>query len=505
MKVQLKNEKTVTASQASVYFATQSTDKKKKPHASVECTSKKVQSLVSMAVDELAFSAQKNETLFIRNAQVETGNHLLVIGLGELSTVTDEVLRSAAGQAYKTLTQNKVTEACFLLDSALIKTKNPGYSSQALCEGFLLSNYQFDDYKTDLKKTKKSELKSITFLSGKKGAPAALKKGTNEATILSECTNYAKWLGDSPGNLMTPEILADSVKKSFKGTKAKVTIWDKARIKKERFGGLYGVSLGSAVDPRFIIIEYNGAAPSKKPLAFVGKGLTFDCGGISIKPSASMEEMKYDMCGGANVIGTLLAITKLKLKVNVVGYIPASENMPGPLANKPGDILKFRNGMTCHVDNTDAEGRLILADALSYASEKKPAAIVDAATLTGAVLIALGNTHTGLMGRDQKMVEAVQKASKITGEKVWSLPLDETHVADMKGTFADLNNIGVGRFSGSSRAAAFLSHFVDEKIPWVHCDIAGTAWDAATRLTYTQPKLATGVMVRTFVEVAKTF
>ncbi len=203
-------------------------------------------------------------------------------------------------------------------------------------------------------------------------------------------TNFSRRLGDMPGNFMTPSILADSTVEAAKGTGLKVTVWDKARIKKEKMGGLLGVFNGSVQEPRFIIMEYKGAAAAKKPVVFVGKGLTFDCGGISIKPSAGMEEMKFDMCGGANVIGTLLAIAKLKLKINAVGLVASTENLVGPAATKPGDVHTARNGKTFEVNNTDAEGRLILADALSYATELEPQTIVDAATLTGAMVVALG-------------------------------------------------------------------------------------------------------------------
>ena len=304
---------------------------------------------------------------------------------------------------------------------------------------------------------------------------------------------------------MTPEILAKITQKEAKGTALKVTVWDKIRIKKEKMGGLYGVSLGSAVEPRFIIMEYKGAATSKKPICFVGKGLTFDSGGISIKPSANMDEMKYDMCGGANVIGAMMAIARLKLKVNALAYVPSSENMPGPLANKPGDILTARNGKTVEVLNTDAEGRLILMDALSYASEKKPAAIVDAATLTGAMVIALGNSYTGVFTRNNPLLKQIQTAAQRAGENVWHMPLCEDYVNDMKGTHADLSNLASSRGAGSATAAAFLEQFVDDSIPWAHFDIAGTAWNVHNRINYHPKKGASGCMIRTFVELAKMF
>ena len=218
-----------------------------------------------------------------------------------------------------------------------------------------------------------------------------------------------------------------------------------------------------------------------------------------------MDEMKYDMCGGANVIGAMLAIAKLKLKINAIAYVAASENMPGPLANKPGDILTARNGKTVEVLNTDAEGRLILMDALSYASEKKPAAIIDAATLTGAIIISLGNSYTGVFTRNNPLMKKILTAADRAGENVWHMPICDDYVKDMKGTYADLTNLAPTRGGGSSTAAAFLEQFVDDKIPWAHFDIAGTAWNMNNRINYHPKKGASGSMVRTFVELAKTF
>ena len=313
---------------------------------------------------------------------------------------------------------------------------------------------------------------------------------------------FARYLGDCPANFMTPDQLGEEAKKSAKDTKMKVTLWDKTRIAKEKMDSLIGVSNGSDQEPRFIIMEYKGASPSKKPVCFVGKGLTFDSGGISIKPSANMEEMKFDMCGGGAVIATLSTIARLKLKVNVMGFVAASENMPGPSANKPGDIRKARNGKSIEINNTDAEGRLILADALSYASEKKPAWIIDAATLTGAIVIALGNTHTGFYSRNRELVKKIREAGEISGEEVWHMPLCDHHSKDMNGYYADLTNIAPSRQAGSATAAAFLENFVTSDIPWAHFDIAGTAWNVGNRQSYARNKGASGVMVRTFVQLA---
>jgi leucyl aminopeptidase len=317
--------------------------------------------------------------------------------------------------------------------------------------------------------------------------------------------NFSRRLGDLPGNFMTPDLLAKAAIAEAKKVGLRATVWDKEKLEKEKMGGLLGVSRGSSQDPRFIILEYNGAAKSEKPVVFVGKGLTFDSGGISIKPGGGMEEMKYDMCGGANVIGTLLAIAKLKLKINAIGLIPSSENMPGPAATKPGDVHTARNGKTFEVNNTDAEGRLILADALSYASELKPQVIIDAATLTGAIVVALSNIHTGYFTRNKDLKYRVEKAADISDEWVWNMPLTDEHVKDMKGTYADLSNISTGKGAGSGTAAAFLEQFVEEGIPWAHFDIAGTAWAVGGRLPWCNAKGASGVMIRTFVALAESF
>lgn len=368
----------------------------------------------------------------------------------------------------------------------------------------MLAGYEFTELKSKGDdKDEKKEL-SIQILS-KLAADAAVKKAFLEGTVLAESVNFSRRLGDLPGNLMTPEILAREAAAAAKGTGIKTTIWDRARIKKEKMGGLFGVSQGSDQEPRFIILEYKGAAASKKPICFVGKGLTFDCGGISIKPSASMEEMKYDMCGGANVIGAVLAIARLKLKVNAYALVPSTENLINGIATKPGDVHYARNGKSFEVNNTDAEGRLILADALCYASELKPEAIFDAATLTGAMVVALGNTHTGFFTRNGALKNRIEKAADKSGELVWNMPLTDHHVSDMKGTFADLSNISSSKGAGSATAAAFLEQFVEKDIPWAHFDIAGTAWAVGGRLNYCSSKGASGAIIRTFVEIAKSY
>lgn len=459
---------------------------------------------LSQAVSEKTITGKHLEQVLFRDKGYNGFRHILVVGLGKEAGLDHEAVRQTAAQVFEAVKASGAKEAAIHFDGLSSNKKHLASFAKAFAEGVTLASYVFDELKSKKKDAPKEPQLTLHVVSAA-GGDAAVKKAFNEGLVLGGVVNFSRYLGDMPGNLMTPTILAEKAQEAAKGTGVKVTVWDKARIKKEKMGGLLGVSLGSDQEPRFIIMEYKGAAASKAPVVFVGKGLTFDCGGISIKPSAGMEEMKYDMCGGANVIGTLLAIAKLKLKVNAVALIPATENMPGPSANKPGDIMAARNGVTFEVNNTDAEGRLILSDALCYASELKPQVIVDAATLTGAMVVALGNIHTGYFTRNDVLSKRVAAAADNSGEWVWRMPLTDFHVKDMKGTYADLSNISAGKGAGSATAAAFLEQFVGEGIPWAHFDIAGTGWSVGNRLNYCPKKGASGAMIRTFVEIAKSY
>lgn len=501
MKIDLSK---TSHNETSLFVFATSTKNPKSKEMGVKITHTQSAKRLQEALDNKELSAGLGEVSVYRDLHFEGHRHLVVVGLGDPTKLDHESLRHASASIHSVAKQLKSEKNAIHFDGIPHGKKDLPAYIRAIAEGLVLSAYEFEELKSQ-KDNKKKTVTPNYSLTTKSAADAAAKKALHEGLVLAETVNFSRRLGDLPGNLMTPTILANEVVAAAKGTGLKVTVWDKARIKKEKMGGLLGVSLGSSQDPRFIIMEYKGAAASKKPVAFVGKGLTFDCGGISIKPSANMEEMKYDMCGGANVIGTLLAIAKLKLKVNVVGLVPATENMPGPSANKPGDVLTARNGKTFEVNNTDAEGRLILSDALCYASELKPQAIFDAATLTGAMVIALGNTHTGYFTRNAAVKKKVEEAAQRSGEWVWNLPLTDFHVKDMKGTFADLSNISSSRGAGSATAAAFLEQFVEDGIPWAHFDIAGTAWAVGSRLPYCPKKGASGAMIRTFVELAKSY
>ena len=460
-----------------------------KPHQ------KELESLIK----EVDFKGDKKNKLF----SALGSKNILLIGLGEEKSFDYEEIRKASARMFKELKEHNQSKADVLVESLVTShCPNRDQICQALTEGAILASYQCDKFKLKKEKTKPDP---EIFLCVDSKQQSSCKKALEEGKILAEAVNFAKDLGNQPGNLMTPNLLAQAIKKQTEKTKITTTIWDKKRIQKEKMGGLLGVSLGSDQEPRFIIMNYQGAPQKQKPVILVGKGLTFDSGGISLKPGQNMDEMKFDMCGAIAVAGAILAIEKLGLKVNVMGLIPSSENMPGPNANKPGDILKARNGKTMEVLNTDAEGRLILADALSYASEQNPQAIFDAATLTGAIIMALGNLFTGFFTKNEDLAQRVQKASQKTGERVWRLPLTEEHTQDIKSVLADVANISSTKGAGSSTAAAFLEHFVDKKIPWVHFDIAGTAWNVDNRLDYCSSKMASGVMVRTFVQLLRSY
>jgi leucyl aminopeptidase len=346
--------------------------------------------------------------------------------------------------------------------------------AMALAEGAMLGSYRFDKYRSK-KPADFTGVRSCTLLVNNAKQLASCREGIRVASIVSEATYLARDLENAPGNEIYPETLAQRARQSGRTHGFRVTVFDEKRIAKEKMGGLLGVARGSHNAPRFIIMEHKPArAPrSKGPVVLVGKGVTFDSGGISIKPSANMAEMKMDMSGAAAVIGAMQAIAALRLPVHVIGLVPAAENLPGGNALKPGDILRHHNGKTSEIDNTDAEGRLILADALSWAARYKPAALIDLATLTGAVVVALGHVATGMLGTAVTVKDALRVAGDRTYERVWELPLFDEYEKLIKSDIADVKNVG-GRWGGAITAAFFLKQFVGS-MPWVHLDIAGTA------------------------------
>ena len=439
---------------------------------------------ISSAIANGDIKGKCNETSLLYGKK----KRILVVGLGDKKKFDENAIRLAGGAVLKTAISKKLK----IVAMELFGGKKTDSYSQALAEGIVLGSYQFIAYKTQDKEL--FEVSSATVVN-------ADLKAVLKGSIIASSVCFARDVQNHPGNVSTPTKLAQFAKEIAKEGGMKLTIFDREKFTKMGMGAFAGVALGTGEPPKFILLEYKGGKTNEKPIALVGKGLTFDSGGISIKPSAGMDEMKFDMCGGGVVLGVMKAVAQLKPKVNIVAAVPSTENMNGEKAYKPGDILTAYNGKTIEVLNTDAEGRLILADALAYVSKHhKPQYMLDFATLTGAVVIALGHISTGIMGTDDKLIKKVKDSSKITGEKVWEFPLWDEYCEQIKSEIADIKNVGAAREAGSIAAGAFLKEFVGEEIPWVHFDIAGTAYNnKESSLTY--KKGASGVMIRLVLDM----
>lgn len=418
--------------------------------------------------------------------------HILLVGLGKQKELTLQKIRKATSDATNYARNHYKTIA--LVPFGLDKTELGDQYLSAAVEGMMLGSYTFHKYKTDDKK--KKILDSAEIFVPKYLATKARQQLITTQHIC-EAINNARDLGNEPSNIATPRKLADHAMSLAKKWKLKCTVFDEKEIAKQKMGGLLAVSKGSQEPPRFIVLEHQGKKGADT-ICIVGKGITFDSGGISIKPAGAMDEMKFDMSGAGAVLGTLEACARLQIPVNVIGIIPTCENMPSGSAYKPGDIVTTMSGKTIEVLNTDAEGRVILSDGLHYASTRKPTAIFDLATLTGAVVIALGNHACGVMGNDQRYIERVLRAGELSGERAWQLPLWDEYREEVKSEIADIKNIGKERCAGTIAGAAFLEHFV-HKIPWVHLDIAGVAWNNSPRAEL--GKGATGFGIRLLMKV----
>ncbi|MCP4004769.1 MAG: leucyl aminopeptidase [bacterium] len=425
---------------------------------------------------------------------------VLLVGLGKDGEVTSETLRAAAGRAIRSLARSKGKLAAFIAPSTRrIKSEGVG---QALAEGAILGTYTFERYKTG--KTETPELDRLNILTADAKQVGGLRKGAKLGAVLAESTNLARDLSNEPGSVLTPEAMAKQARTMGRDTGLKVSIYGPKELEKHEMGGILAVGRGSANSPRLIIMEHGAptrGARRRKRVALVGKGITFDTGGVSLKPGAAMDEMKHDMSGGGAVIGAMRAIALLKLPLHVIGIVAAAENAPDGNAYLPGDIVKTASGKTIEVLNTDAEGRIVLSDALHYAREQEPDAIIDLATLTGACVVALGDACCAVMGNDDKLVDKIQRAGDRAHERAWPMPLWSEHKKAVEGTVGDIKNTG-GRAAGTLTAGAFLSNFVGD-IPWAHLDIAGTAW--TTRERPYNAKGATGFGVRLLLELLRSW
>ncbi len=422
---------------------------------------------------------------------------LVLVGMGKRGDLTTERVRLAAGKA---AVAARTAGARDLSISVAGMGLDPELLGQAVAEGVLLGLYRFLAYKTKEEGNGRKDIASCTILADAASKVAGLRRGVQTGQIIAEAASVARDMVNTPSADMTPSAVAGIAKGLARSHRLRVTVLGRAEMKKLGMGALLGVASGSAQPPKFIIAEYRGGG--KKPwIALVGKTITFDSGGISIKPSENMDRMKDDMSGGAAVLGAVRNAAALRLPLNVVAILPATENMPSGSAYKPGDVLRTMSGQTIEILNTDAEGRLILSDALAYACRYRPAAIVDIATLTGACRIALGQEASGMLGNDENLKEHIRAAGEKTGERVWELPLWEGYCDLIKSEVADMKNTG-GRDGGVITAACLLAKFV-EKFPWVHLDIAATAWTDKDR-AYT-PKGATGIGCRLLTQFLRDY
>ncbi len=403
---------------------------------------------------------------------------VLLVGCGKEAALSPADYRKAAGAAFKALKGTGAKSAVFGLTELPVKDRDFAWKVRQAVQAAEEAFYLFEQTKSEKQpKEERPRLAKVLFPAADKAEADAGKRGVAEGAAIGTGISLAKELANLPGNICTPAYLAEQAIALAGGYDAiKTTVLDEKEMSKLGMGALLSVAKGSRQPPRLVVMEYRGGKKKSSPVVLVGKGLTFDAGGISLKPAANMDEMKYDMCGGAAVIGTMRALAELGLPINVVGIVPSSENLPDGNANKPGDIVTSLSGQTIEILNTDAEGRLILCDALTYAKRFDPAVVIDVATLTGACVIALGKHASGLLSNNDGLARELLAAGERSGDRAWQLPLWDDYQEQLKSNFADMANIG-GREAGTVTAACFLSRFTKE-YTWAHLDIAGTAWES---------------------------
>ena len=470
-----------------------SADKNKKPELRIASSDSAVQSVAADLLASGEVSGKPFETnLMHRPANVKAKRLLLVSG-GSAKKFSSYDLRRIAGTAARALKGRGIRSFSFIAPAGVPAEE----AVRAIVEGAHVGNFDPDYYRSDRKDQK---IDALTVVAS--GDKSALEKAANEAHIVGESQNFTRDLVNEPSNRMTPTILADRAKKMCAEVGLKCEVYGADKIKEMKMGAFWSVAQGSDEPPALIVMTYEPAGvPAKPVVGLVGKGITFDTGGISIKPADGMEKMKYDMAGGATMIGAMRAIALLKPKVKVIGIVCATENMPSGKAQKPGDVQIAMSGKSIEIINTDAEGRLVLADGLHYAKQLGCTHLVDAATLTGAVVVALGFNNAGIFANDEDMYNRIQSANKKAGEKMWRLPLDDEYKEQIRSSIADIMNTG-GRWGGAITAAMFLKEFAEET-PWIHLDIAGTAW-----MEDQKPWIAkgpSGIALRSLVEFVKGF
>jgi leucyl aminopeptidase len=469
--------------------------KKDKPQLKLATSDGAVQSVAADLLASGELTGRPFEANLLHKPAGLKAKRLLLIGGGAAKKFTSYDLRRIAGTAVRTLKSRGIRSFAFIAPPSIPAEE----AVRAIVEGALVGNFDPDYYRSDRKDQK---IDALTIVAGGNADHSALEKAAQEAQIIGESQNFTRDLVNEPSNRMTPTILGDRAKKMCQEVGLKCEVYGADKIKELKMGAFWSVAQGSDEPPALIVMTYEPAgAPAKPVLGLVGKGITFDTGGISIKPADGMEKMKYDMAGGATMIGAMRAIALLKPKVKVIGIVCATENMPSGKAQKPGDVQIAMSGKSIEIINTDAEGRLVLADGLFYARQLGCTHLVDAATLTGAVVVALGYANVGAFSNDDAIYERLQKANAEAGEKMWRLPLDDEYKENIKSTIADMVNSG-GRWGGAINAAMFLKEFAEDT-PWIHLDIAGTAW-----MEDQKPWIAkgpTGIALRSLVGFVKGF
>ena len=398
---------------------------------------------------------------------------VMLVGCGNQEKFDSEAFRATGSRIALQLNKTAATSAVVAMTELEVKGRDENWKLRHLTETLEAGHYRFDVLKSKPPKTQ-YRLENVIYAVSTDTDTAAANRAVAQGKAIAAGARLAKDLGNLPGNVCTPSYLADEAVKLANEFSMQATVLEEKDMEKLGMGALLSVSRGSRQPAKLIVVEYKGGDEEDAPYVLVGKGLTFDAGGISIKPAANMDEMKYDMCGGASVVGTLRALGELKLPINVVGVIPSSENLPDGDANKPGDIVTSMSGQTIEILNTDAEGRLILCDALTYSERFKPAAVVDIATLTGACVVALGEHASGLLGNDDDLARELLTAGEYAADRAWQLPLWDPYQKQLDSNFADMANVG-GRAAGTITAACFLSRYT-KAFKWAHLDIAGTAW-----------------------------
>ena len=468
-------------------------DKEKMPQLKVAVTDPAVQSAAADLLASGEVTGKPFETNLLHKPAGVKGNRLLLVSGGSAKKFSSYDLRRIAGAAVRALKSRGIRSFSFVAP--------PGIAAEevvrAIVEGAHVGNFEPDYYRSDRKDQKIDDITILTT-----GDKAALEKAAREAQVVGESQNFTRDLVNEPSNRMTPTILAERAKKMCSEVGLKCEVYGADKIKELKMGAFWSVAQGSDEPPALIVMRYEPAgAPEKPVLGLVGKGITFDTGGISIKPADGMEKMKYDMAGGATMIGAMRAIALLKPKIKVIGIVCATENMPSGKAQKPGDVQIAMSGKSIEIINTDAEGRLVLADGLYYARQLGCTHLLDAATLTGAVVVALGYNNAGIFANDDDMYSRFHSANAKAGEKMWRMPLDDEYKEQIRSSIADIMNSG-GRWGGAITAAMFLKEFAED-IPWIHLDIAGTAW-----MEEQKPWIAkgpSGIALRSLVEFVKGF